>query len=218
LGEVCRRFGVCFHTDAVQWFGKEPLDSIYQFNADLVSVCGHKFYGPNGSGALFIKSPLLPVPLLFGGSHENSRRAGTENLAAISGFVVALESFVSQPVFDRVLLSPLIDLLSSLNSLDGINLVCPNSFRLSNTCCFTFPGLDSFSLLSALDLCGFCVSSGSACSSGALFPSHVLSAMGLPDSESNSVLRVSIGRETTKEEISLFLSLFPKIIDQVSFS
>ena len=218
LGEVCRRFGVCFHTDAVQWFGKEPLDSIYQFNADLVSVCGHKFYGPNGCGALFIKSPLLPVPLMFGGSHENSRRAGTENLAAISGFVVALESFVSQPVFDRVLLSPLIDLLSSLNSLDGINLVCPNSFRLSNTCCFTFPGLDSFSLLSALDLCGFCVSSGSACSSGALLPSHVLSAMGLPDSESNSVLRVSIGRETTKDEISLLLSLFPKIIDQVSFS
>ena len=218
LGEVCRRFGVCFHTDAVQWLGKEPFNSIHQFNADLVSVCGHKFYGPNGSGALFIKSPLLPDPILLGGSHENNRRAGTENLASIAGFVTSLESFVINPVFDRDLLFPLVNLLSSLDSFDEINLICSNSLRLSNTCCFTVPGLDSLSLLAALDLNGFCVSSGSACSSGALNPSHVLSAMGLSKSESNSIIRVSISRETKKEEISLFLSLFPKIINQIRYS
>jgi len=218
LGEVCRRSGVCFHTDAVQWFGKEPFYSIHQFNADLVSVCGHKFYGPNGSGALFVKSPLLPDPILFGGSHENNRRAGTENLAAIAGFVLALELFTTQPVFDRSVLEPLIFSLNSLDSHDGINLICPNSLRLPNTCCFTVPGLDSLSLLAALDLNGFCVSSGSACSSGALNPSHVLSAMGLPVSESNSIIRVSLGRETSINDINHFLSFFPKIIKQVRYS
>jgi len=218
LGEVCRRSGVCFHTDAVQWFGKEPFYSIHQFNADLVSVCGHKFYGPNGSGALFVKSPLLPDPILFGGSHENNRRAGTENLAAIAGFVLALELFTTQPVFDRSVLEPLIFSLNSLDSHDGINLICPNSLRLPNTCCFTVPGLDSLSLLAALDLNGFCVSSGSACSSGALNPSHVLSAMGLPVSESNSIIRVSLGRETSINDINHFLSFFPKIINQVRYS
>ena len=218
LGEVCRRSGVCFHTDAVQWFGKEPFYSIHQFNADLVSVCGHKFYGPNGCGALFVKSPLLPDPILFGGSHENNRRAGTENLAAIAGFVIALELFTTQPVFDRSVLEPLIFSLNSLDSHDGINLICPNSLRLPNTCCFTVPGLDSLSLLAALDLNGFCVSSGSACSSGALNPSHVLSAMGLPVSESNSIIRVSLGRETSINDINHFLSFFPKIINQVRYS
>src|SRR2546427_6691858 len=78
LGAVCRRRGVLFHTDAVQWFGKEPFQNIHQFNADLVSICAHKFHGPKGAGALFVKSPLLPEPILFGGSHENERRAGTK--------------------------------------------------------------------------------------------------------------------------------------------
>ena len=208
LGAICNSRDVLFHTDAVQWFGKEPFYSIHQFNADLVSVCGHKFYGPNGSGALFVKSPLLPDPILFGGSHENNRRAGTENLAAIAGFVTALELFVTQPVFDRAALKPFISSLASLDSLDGINLICSNSLVLPNTCCFTVPGLDSLSLLAALDLNGFCVSSGSACSSGALNPSHVLSSMGLSNLESKSIIRVSIGRETTYDDISLFLSYF----------
>ena len=81
LGAVCRERGIIFHTDAVQWFGKEPFENIAQFNADLVSVCAHKFHGPKGAGLLYIKSPLHPDPILFGGGHENERRAGTENLA-----------------------------------------------------------------------------------------------------------------------------------------
>jgi len=215
LGAVCRSFGVCFHTDAVQWFGKEPFDNIHQFNADLVSICGHKFYGPKGSGALFIKSPLLPDPILFGGSHENDRRAGTENMAAIVGFVEAVERFVPSPVFERCLLEPFSVRLSSLCSLQGVNLICPLAKRLANTLCFTVPGFDSVTLLAALDLNGICASAGSACSAGSLNPSHVLSALGLSNSEANSLVRFSVGRETTDEEIDQVLTLFPSTLDQI---
>ena len=215
LGAVCHRLKVCFHTDAVQWFGKEPFDNIHQFNADLVSICGHKFYGPKGSGALFIRSPLLLDPILFGGSHENERRAGTENIVAIAGFVLAVERFISTPVFDRSLLSPLTSRLASFCSLSGVNLVCPSASRLANTCSFTVPGIDSITLLAALDLNGFCVSAGSACSAGSLNASHVLTALGMTKKEANSLVRISVGRETTGEEIDLFLTRFPVILDQI---
>ena len=106
LGAVCRERGIVFHTDAVQWFGKEPVENISQFNADLVSVCAHKFHGPKGAGLLFARSPLFPDPILFGGGHENERRAGTENLAGIVGLVEALERFVRPPVFAAASLNP----------------------------------------------------------------------------------------------------------------
>jgi cysteine desulfurase len=94
IGALCRERGVIFHTDAVQWFGKEPFENIGKFNADLVSICAHKFHGPKGAGLLWIRSPLQPPPIMLGGSHENERRPGTENLAAIIGLVAALERFV----------------------------------------------------------------------------------------------------------------------------
>ena len=215
LGAICRQRGVLFHTDAVQWFGKEPFENIHQFNADLVTICGHKFYGPKGSGALFIKSPLLPDPILFGGGHENERRAGTENLPAIAGFVEAIERFVPTPVFMRSELEPLANRLSSLCELNGINLVCPSAKRLANTVSFTVPSIDSMTLLAALDLDGICASAGSACSAGSLNPSHVLSAMGQSDNEANSLVRFSVGRETTDEEIDQVLTLFPATLDQI---
>ena len=99
LGAICRERGIVFHTDAVQWFGKEPFEDLHQFNADLVSICAHKFHGPKGAGLLCIKSPLHPDPIFFGGGHENERRAGTENLAAIIGLVAALEKFVKLRFF-----------------------------------------------------------------------------------------------------------------------
>src|SRR5208282_5023249 len=107
LGAVCRERGIVFHTDAAQWFGKEPVENIGWFNADLVSVCAHKFHGPKGAGLLYIKSPLHPDPIVFGGGHENERRAGTENLAGFVGLVEAMERFVKSPVFDRAKLEPL---------------------------------------------------------------------------------------------------------------
>jgi cysteine desulfurase len=199
----------------VQWFGKEPFDNIQQFNADLVSICGHKFYGPKGSGALFIRSPLSLDPILFGGSHENERRAGTENMAAIAGLVEAISLFVPSPVFDRNLMTPFIDRLSSLHSLPGVNLVCPYACRLSNTCSFTIPEIDSITLLASLDLDGICASSGSACSAGSLNPSHVLSALGKTDIEASSLVRFSLGRETTEEEIEFVLDRFPTAIERI---
>ena len=212
LGEICQQRGVLFHTDAVQWFGKEPFKNIHQFNADLVSICGHKFYGPKGSGALFIKSPLLPDPILFGGGHENERRAGTENLAAIAGLVEAIERFVPSPVFERNKLELLTSRLSRLGEFEGINHLCPKAKRLANTASFTVPGIDSMTLLAALDLDGICASAGSACSAGSLNPSHVLSAMGRCDNEANSLVRFSLGRETTDEEINLVLDSFPEFV------
>ncbi|MDB4341989.1 cysteine desulfurase [bacterium] len=214
LGAICRQRGVLFHTDAVQWFGKEPFESIHQFNADLVTICGHKFYGPKGSGALFIKSPLLPDPILFGGGHENERRAGTENLAAIAGLVEAIERFVPSPVFERCKLESLANRLCALSEFDGINLVSPLAKRVANTASFTVPGIDSMTSLAALDLDGICASAGSACSAGSLNPSHVLSAMGRNDNEANSLIRFSLGRETSEEEINNVLGTFPDFVQR----
>src|ERR1700691_5081973 len=101
LGAFCRERGIVFHTDAVQWFGKELFENVGQFNADLVSVCAHKFHAPKGAALLYIKTPLHPDPIIIGGGHENDRRAGTENLAGIIGLVAALEKFVKPPVFEK---------------------------------------------------------------------------------------------------------------------
>ena len=135
LGQLCRDRGVLFHTDAVQWFGKEPFENIHQFHADLVSCCAHKFHGPKGAGALFIRSPLQPDPILVGGGHENERRAGTENLASIIGFAEATERFVKTPVFTREQLGPLTDrlvLLAESLASRGVVLRSPRDQRLAH--------------------------------------------------------------------------------------
>src|SRR5208283_3341696 len=127
LGAVCRERGIVFHTDAVQWFGKEPFENVGQFNADLVSICAHKFHGPKGAGLLYIKSPLHPDPIMFGGGHENERRAGSENLAGIIGLVAALEKFVKPPTFEKSKLKPLADkLISAIEKIEGCEIVSPS--------------------------------------------------------------------------------------------
>ena len=218
LGAICKKHEVLFHTDAVQWFGKEPFDSIHQFNADLVSVCGHKFHAPKGVGALFIKSPLLPDPILFGGGHENERRAGTENLSGIAGLVEAMELFVTTPIFSRSDIQPLTDSMAVLTEIEGVNLSSPISCKLANTISFTVSGSDSMTLLAALDMEGICASSGSACSAGSLNPSHVISAMGRSEEDANSLVRFSLGRETKEEDIAFVLNKFPEIIDRIRTS
>lgn len=213
FGAICRERGVIFHTDAVQWFGKEPFSSIHQFNADLVSICAHKFHGPKGAGALFIKSPLHPDPILFGGSHENERRAGTENLASISGFVEAFERFVPVPVFSRDKLTPLTSrLLKSIEGIPGVQFVGPREDRLANTVSFLVEGADSISLLANLDLEGICASSGSACAAGSIEPSHVISALGFNRELANSLVRFSLGRDSTVNEVELVEGVLPEVI------
>lgn len=215
LGKVCRERGVLFHTDAVQWFGKEPFADIHQFNADLVSVCAHKYHGPKGAGALFVRSPLHPDPILFGGGHENERRAGTENLAAIIGFAEATERFVKTPVFPKEQLLTLTDRLTNLIDRLGpktAELRSPRERRLANTLAFTVPRADSISLLAGLDLEGICASSGSACSAGSLEPSHVMLALGVPKEQANSLVRFSVGRESTLAEVEHVERVLPEVI------
>jgi cysteine desulfurase len=213
LGEICRSRGVVFHTDAVQWFGKERFESIHQFNADLVSVCSHKFYGPKGAGALFMRSPLHLDPILFGGSHENERRAGTENLAGIAGFAEALTRFVKTPVFCSETLHPLTArLIERVTSLEGVVFRGSQWQRLANTAAFTVAGCDSITLLAGLDLMGICASSGSACSAGSLEPSHVLVAMGVEKCLANSLVRFSLGRASTLEEVEVVADAFLHVI------
>ncbi len=213
LGALCGKHGVLFHTDAVQSFGKEPFESIQQFNADLVSICAHKFHGPKGAGALFVKSPLLPDPILFGGGHENERRAGTENLAAIIGFVEALERFVKVPVFDRKKIQPLAErLIKLLDQIPGVELVGTRKERLINTVSFVVRNSDSIALLAGLDMEGICASSGSACSAGSLEPSHVISALGIERELANSLVRFSLGRESSLAEVEYVETVLPEVI------
>jgi len=217
IGALCRQRGVLFHTDAVQCFGKEPFATIHQFNADLVSICAHKFHGPKGTGALFIRSPLLPDPILFGGGHENERRAGTENLAGIIGFAEASERFVPKPVFPSERLKSLtgrlqagIDGLAEL----GVALRSPQDNRLANTVAFTVRGCDSISLLAGLDLEGICASSGSACSAGSLEPSHVMVAIGVERDSANALVRFSLGKDSTEEEVNYAIKVLPEVIQR----
>ena len=219
LGAICHQRGVVFHTDAVQWFGKQPFRSIEQFNADLVSICAHKIHGPKGAGVLFVKSPLLPDPILMGGGHENERRAGTENLAAIIGLVEALERFVREPVFVEQKLIPLTDrLISLVDHLGGVQFVGAREQRLANTVSFLVSGTDSIALLAGLDIEGICASSGSACSAGSLKPSHVISALGVEKKLANSLVRFSLGRESTAEEVGYVENILPAIIQRVQRS
>ena len=219
LGKVCQERGVLFHSDAVQWFGKEPFENIHQFNAELVSICAHKFYGPKGTGALFVRSPLHPDPILFGGGHENERRAGTENLAGIIGFTEALERFVRRPVFSKEKLSPLTErLINVIEKIDGAHFVGSRSGRLVNTVSLLVRGSDSIALLAGLDMEGICASSGSACSAGSLEPSHVISALGVERNLAHSLVRFSLGRESTLEEVERVECVLPEVIKRATKS
>lgn len=219
IGALCRERGVKFHTDAVQAFGKLPFRDIHQFEADLVAVCAHKFHGPKGAGALFVRSPLQPLPTQVGGGHENERRAGTENLAAILGLVTAFERFVPTPVFVPGPLREQTERLAAVAaSIPGVTLRGHQSERLPNTLAFTVQGADSIALMAVLDLEGICASSGSACSAGSLEPSHVLKAMGVPPAEANALVRLSLGRASTAAETEHVAQVLPGILRRLQGS
>ena len=219
LGVLCQEHGILFHTDSVQWFGKLPFSGISCFNADLVPICPHKFHGPRGVGALYIKSPLQPHPILFGGAHENERRAGTENLAAIAGLVTAVEKFVPEPVFPAgILENHRKRLLEAITRIDGATFRGSTTDYLPNTVSFTVTECDSIALMAVLDMENICASSGSACSAGSLEPSHVMKAMGVNDAESNALVRFSAGRETTEADIGYVVSVLPSVIDRLRTS
>lgn len=216
IGGICRENGVLFHSDAVHCFGKTAFESIHQFNADLVSICSHKFHGPKGAGVLFTKSPLQPDPIIHGGAQENERRGGTENLAAVIGFAEAAERFLRKPVFEDDVLRPMTErIISLIDGIEGATFQGSRTNRLCNTVAFSVAGADSIALLAGLDMAGICASSGSACTSGSVTPSHVLKAMGLSNAASASLVRLSLGRESTEQDLVELENALPRVVKQI---
>ena len=215
ISEICRAHGVLLHSDMVQSFGKIDIDMSL---VDVASFAAHKFYGPKGAGFLFLRSGLSLQPIMFGGAHENERRPGTENVAAIAGMAAAAEFALRdrEAVQDRQL--HLRDGLwkSIAESVSQAQQNGDCARRLANTLNVSFIGLDSAMLLIALDLKGVCASSGSACMVGSVAASHVLLAMGLPMERARSAARFSLGKHTTANEIEAAGKAISQIVERLT--
>ena len=202
IGNICRENNVLFHTDAVQAAGMISVKAA-DLCADLISLSAHKFHGPKGAGALYIRKGTRLDTLLHGGSQERGMRAGTENVPAIVGMGRAAEIAEAERTENAERIRRLRDMLIRLvlESVPGAQLNGHPEMRLPGNCHFSFSGIESESLLLRLDLEGIAVSGGSACTSGSVAPSHVLTAVGLEEEMLNGSIRLTLGRETTREEI-----------------
>src|SRR5579859_2146588 len=216
IGRIAAEADVYFHTDAVQSAGKIPIN-IKALQLDLLSISGHKFYAPKGIGALFIKRGTRLRQLLYGGHHQHGFRPGTENVAGIVGLGKAAEIARLSLENDAARISRLRDTLEQgiLARVPDSRVNAPNSPRTPNTSNLLFPGLEGEALIIALDLKGLACSTGAACSSGAVEPSHVLTAIGLPASEARASIRFSLGRHTTESEIAAALELVPAAVSHL---
>lgn len=213
---VARRRGVLVHTDAVQSVGKVPVD-VHDLGVDLLSLSGHKLYGPKGVGALWIRRGTRLLSPMTGGKQERSRRAGTENVPAIVGLGVAARLAAARLAEDAARQAALRDALEHgvLASVPGTHVNGAVASRVPNTTSIGFAGIEAESLLIALDLEGIAVSTGSACSSGTLEPSHVLKAMGLALHDTQNALRISLGRHTTDADVARLLDALPPIVERL---
>ena len=215
IGAVCRAAGVLFHTDAVQAVGHIPVD-VEQWQVDLLSLSGHKFYGPRGTGALYVRKGLRLPPLIYGGGQERGRRSGTENVAGAVGLAAALKEAVEELPAESERLATLRDrLLEGLSALPYAKVTGSRTHRLPGTASLVFEGVEGEALLLHLDARGICVSSGSACSSASLDPSHVLLAIGLPHAVAHGSIRISLGRENTGEDVEYLLKEIPQVVSQL---
>jgi cysteine desulfurase len=216
IGRIAAEADIYFHTDAVQSAGKIPVD-VKSLQLDLVSISGHKFYAPKGVGALFIQSGTHLRQLLYGGHHQRGFRPGTENVAGIVGLGKAAELARASLEKDAVRISRLRDTLEHgiLARVPDSRVNSANAPRTPNTSNILFSGLEGEALVIALDLKGLACSTGAACSSGAVEPSHVLTAIGLPASEARASIRFSLGRHTTESEIAAALELVPVAVAQL---
>ena len=217
ISAICRERGVIFHSDAIQSFGKEPLETR---DFDALSLAAHKFHGPKGAGALYLRAGLSIERLQHGGSHENERRPGTENTAAIVGMARAAELALATMEPEQSRQASLRERL-----WQGICETFPAAMRnggpehcLANTLNVSFPGLDGESLLINLDLAGICASSGSACMVGSIVPSHVLLAMGVAPELARATVRFSLGKETTTTEINTTIARLPAIFSRLQIA
>jgi cysteine desulfurase len=216
IGRIAAEADVYFHTDAVQSAGKIPVD-VKALQLDLLSISGHKFYAPKGIGALFIKSGTRLRQFLYGGHHQRGFRPGTENVAGIVGLGKAAELARFSFEKDAARISRLRDTLEQgiLARIPDSRVNSSNAPRTPNTSNILFPGLEGEALVIALDLKGLACSTGAACSSGAVEPSHVLTAIGLPASEARASIRFSLGRHTTESEIAAALELIPAAVSHL---
>jgi cysteine desulfurase len=215
ISNICRARGVLLHSDMVQSFGKIDTDLSL---ADAASFAAHKFYGPKGVGFLFLRSGLSIQPIMFGGAHENERRPGTENVAAIVGMAAAADWTLRDCETEQQSEAQLRDELWTriAQNVSDAKQNAANAPRLGNTLNVSLLGIDSEMLLIALDLEGVCASSGSACMVGSVVASHVLLAMGLPMERARSAVRFSLGKWTTADEIQAAGDAVRKIVDRLN--
>jgi len=216
IGEICRKRNILFHSDAAQVFGKIPID-VSKLNIDLLTVSSHKIYGPVGSALLYIKQGTLIEPILHGGGQERNLRSSTENLPAIIGFAKAAEMAMERLKSENAKLAKLRDKLIAkvLRNIDDSYLNGHSIKRLSNNVNLRFSYIEGESLMMELDAYGIAVSTGSACSSPKLEPSHVLLALRLRPEEIHGSIRISLGRWTTDEEIDYLLEILPKVVKKL---
>ena len=216
IGQICRSKGVYFHTDAVQSFGKMPIN-VNKMKVDLLSASSHKIYGPKGAALLYVRKGTVIEPLLHGGGQEFGLRSSTVNVAGIVGFAKACQLEQKEMKRESVRIIKLRDRLirGALKNIPGSYLNGHPTKRLINNANFRFDGVEGEAIMVQLDLAGIAVSTGSACSSSNLEPSHVLLAIGLKHQQAHSSLRVSLGRWTKREEIDYLLKVLPDIINNL---
>jgi cysteine desulfurase len=216
LGKIAAEADIYFHCDAVQAAGKSPLDA-NRLGVDLLSISAHKIYGPKGAGALFVRSGTPLEPQFHGGHHERDRRPGTENVPGIAGLGKAAELARQNLTADTERLTAYRDRLENalLAAIPSVRINGDRTRRVGNTTNLTFTGAGGEALLIALDLQGVAVSTGAACASGAVEPSHVLLAAGLSPDEARSSLRFSLGRPTTTEEIDHAIEVIPAVVERL---
>ena len=215
IGEVCRAHGVLFHTDAVQAAGHIPVN-VKKQNIDMLSLSAHKFHGPRGIGALYVKRGIELISLMEGGGQERGKRPGTENLPAIMGMAAALKEECTLMEQNEAKVIAMRDrLIQGLSQIPYSILNGSREKRLPGNVNFCFEGVSGESLLLLLDSRGLCASSGSACASGALDPSHVLLALGLSPEIAQGSLRISLDISNTEEEIDYMLEVIPQVVEQL---
>lgn len=216
IASVTRKRGIPFHVDAVQSAGK-VTSRLAHLGADLVTVSGHKLYGPKGSAALYVRKGTPLAPVTTGGAHEGGLRAGTENVAAIVGLAEALDLALERAEADGARLRALRDRLEAqvVSAIPRVKVNGAGAARVPNTSNISFPGIDGESLILGLDVNGICVSSGSACSTGEPEPSGVLLAMGLSALEAQGAVRFSLGRGTTDEEIDTTVKVLSRTVERL---
>jgi cysteine desulfurase len=216
LSRLAKARGALFHTDAVQSVGKVTVD-VRALGVDLLSLSAHKFNGPKGAGALWIRRGTRIGAILTGGKHERNRRAGTENVPAIAGLGLAAQLAARKFEIEGARISALRDRLEAevLARVPGTAVNGARDPRVPNTTNISFDGVEAESLLIALDLEGIAVSTGSACSSGTLEPSHVLRAMGLPSHRTQNSIRISLGAGNTEAEVDYFLQKLPAVVEKL---